>query len=91
MAQQLPFKLWGRRSPHWAILILAYNNQNGSTSACNASFNNSGAMALLCTEVNLDKVRLLGRWHSNEMLCYLHIQAFPVVAPLAAQMVCHGY
>lgn len=51
----------------------------------------SGAMALLCAEVDTDKIRLLGRWRSDEMLRYLHVQAFPIVAPLAAQMVRHGF
>jgi hypothetical protein len=34
-------------------------------------------------------IRLLGRWCSNEMLRYLHVQAFPLAAPLAAQMLHH--
>jgi hypothetical protein len=48
-------------------------------------------MALLCAEVDTDIIRLLGRWYSDEMLHYLHVQAFPLVAPLAAQMVRHGH
>jgi hypothetical protein len=51
----------------------------------------SGAMALLCADVDLDHIRLLGRWRSDEMLRYLHVQAFPIVAPLAEQMVRHGF
>jgi hypothetical protein len=51
----------------------------------------SGAMALLCAEVDTDRIRLLGRWRSDEMLRYLHVQAFPIVAPLASQMVRHGF
>jgi len=51
----------------------------------------SGAMALLCANVDPDKIRLLGRWRSDEMLRYLHIQAFPIVAPFASQMVNHGF
>jgi hypothetical protein len=54
------------------------------------SLRSSGAMALLCANVDPDKIRLLGRWRSDEMLRYLHVQAFPIVAPLAAQMVHHG-
>jgi len=50
----------------------------------------SGAMALLCANMDSDKIRLLGRWRSDEMLCYLHIQAFPIVQPLAHLMVRHG-
>jgi hypothetical protein len=55
------------------------------------SLRSSGAMALLCAEVDTDRIRLLGRWRSDEMLRYLHIQALPIVVPLANQMVRHGY
>jgi hypothetical protein len=54
------------------------------------SLRSSGAMALLCAAVDTDKIRLLGRWKSDEMLRYLHVQAFPIVAPLASQMFRHG-
>jgi hypothetical protein len=47
-------------------------------------------MTLLCAAVDTDKIRLLGRWCSDEMLRYLHVQAFPIVAPLAKQMLQHG-
>jgi hypothetical protein len=49
-----------------------------------------GAMALLCAEVDTDKIRLLGRWRSDEMLRYLHIQAYPLTATFASQMLLHG-
>jgi len=32
------------------------------------SLRSSGAMALLCADVDTDKIRLLGRWRSDEML-----------------------
>jgi hypothetical protein len=55
------------------------------------SLRSSGAMSLLCAKVDTDMIRLLGRWHSDEMLRYLHVQTFPLVAPLAAQMLPHGH
>jgi hypothetical protein len=55
------------------------------------SLRSSGAMALLCADVDPDKIRLLGRWRSDEMMGYLHVQALPIVAPLAALMVQHGF
>jgi hypothetical protein len=55
-----------------------------------SSLRSSGAMALLCTKVDMDMIRLLSRWRSNKMLRYLHVQTFPLVAPLAAQMLQHG-
>jgi hypothetical protein len=54
------------------------------------SLRSSGAMALLCADVDSDRIRLLGRWKSDEMLRYLHVQAMPIVAPLARLMVQHG-
>jgi hypothetical protein len=54
------------------------------------SLRSSGAMALLCANVDTDMIRLLGRWRSDEMLRYLHVQSFPLVAPLASQMLQHG-
>jgi hypothetical protein len=48
-------------------------------------------MSLLCVKVDTDMIRLLGRWRSDEMLRYLHVQSFPLVAPLAQQMLQHGH
>jgi hypothetical protein len=47
-------------------------------------------MALLCGNVDTDRIRLLGRWCSDKMLRYLHVQAFPVVANIASTMLQHG-
>ncbi len=55
------------------------------------SLRSSGAMALLCADVDTDKIRLLGRWGSDEMLRYLHVQALPIVTPFASLMVRHGH
>ncbi len=55
------------------------------------SLRSSGAMALLCAKVDPDRIRLLGHWRSDEMLRYLHVQAFPVVAHLAPAMLQHGH
>jgi hypothetical protein len=46
----------------------------------------AGAMALLCAHVDTDIIRLLGRWRSDEMLRYLHVQAEPVMRDFAAKM-----
>jgi hypothetical protein len=54
------------------------------------SLRSSGAMALLCAKVDTDVIRLLGKWRSDEMLRYLHVQSFPLLAPLAPQMLHHG-
>jgi hypothetical protein len=49
-----------------------------------------GAMALLCAGVDSDRIRLLGRWRSDEMYRYLHVQAQPVMTGLAAAMLRGG-
>ena len=43
-------------------------------------------MALLCAGVDRDQIRLVGRWRSDEMYRYLHVQAQPVMNGLAAAM-----
>jgi hypothetical protein len=50
----------------------------------------AGAMALLCAQVDTDVIRLLGRWRSDEMLRYLHIQAEPVMRDFARRMLVGG-
>ena len=49
-----------------------------------------GAMALLCAGVDSDRIRLLGRWRSDEMYRYLHVQAQPVMTGLSAAMLRGG-
>jgi hypothetical protein len=50
----------------------------------------SGAMALLCAHVDTDLIRLIGRWRSDEMLRYLHVQAEPVMRDFSSRMLQHG-
>ena len=47
-------------------------------------------MALLCAQVDSDIIRLLGRWQSDVMLCYLHLQAHPVMKHFAKCMLAGG-
>ena len=49
----------------------------------------AGANALLCSNVDTDIIRLLGRWRSDEMLRYLHLQAAPLMSDFARRML-HG-
>ena len=50
----------------------------------------AGAMALLCAGVETDMIRLMGRWRSDEMLRYLHLQAEPLMRKYSRLMVAHG-
>ena len=47
-------------------------------------------MALLCADVDPVKIRILGRWKSDTMLRYLHIQAPTLVRGLASGMLAAG-
>lgn len=49
-----------------------------------------GAMALLCARVDADVIKLVGRWRSDQMLRYLHLQAYPQMHTFATLMVQHG-
>ena len=60
--------------------------ENGSARSLRAS----GAMALFCAEVDPDRIRLLGRWRSDEMMRYLHVQAEPVMRDFATRMIRGG-
>ena len=48
-----------------------------------------GAMALLCAGVDRDRIRMIGRWRSDEMFRYLHLQAQPLMTGVSAAML-HG-
>ena len=50
----------------------------------------SGATALLCADVNPAEIRLLGRWNSDKMFRYLHLQAEPVMRDFAQLMLVGG-
>jgi len=49
-----------------------------------------GAMALLCGKVDHNLIQLLGRWHSDSMLRYLHLQAQPIMKQFAKAMFNNG-
>ncbi|KAI2512523.1 hypothetical protein MHU86_1976 [Fragilaria crotonensis] len=49
-----------------------------------------GAMAMLCGGIDSDRIRLIGRWRSDEMFRYLHVEAQPVMAGVAATMLRGG-
>ena len=50
----------------------------------------AGANALLCSNVDTDIIRLLGRWRSDEMLRYLHLQAAPLMSDFSRRMLRGG-
>jgi hypothetical protein len=46
-------------------------------------------MALLLAHIDTDIIRLIGRWCSNKMLRYLHLQVQPIMRNFASLML-HG-
>ena len=46
--------------------------------------------ALLCASVDTDVICLLGRWRSDEMLRYLHLQAAPLMHDFSKKMLAGG-
>jgi hypothetical protein len=50
-----------------------------------------GAMALLCAQVDENIIKLVGRWRSDQMLRYLHLQAYPQMHTFANRMVTGGH
>ena len=51
----------------------------------------AGAMALLCADVDTNRIRLLlGRWQSDQMFRYLHVQAEPVMRHFSSRMLLGG-
>jgi hypothetical protein len=73
-----------------AVQVIGHQVGLNPTDVSVRSLRASGAMALLCANVDTDRIRLLGRWRSDEMLRYLHVQAVPLVAPIASAMLRHG-
>ena len=49
-----------------------------------------GAMALLCGKVDFNLIKMLGRWHSDVMMRYLHLQAQPIMKRFAVAMFNEG-
>ena len=54
------------------------------------SLRSSGAMSLLCARVDTDWIKLLGRWKSDAMIRYLHVQAAPAMQNFASKMLDGG-
>ena len=70
------------------ILGTQYGFLPGDVSA--RSLRAAGAMALLCADVDTDRIRLLGRWQSDQMFRYLHVQAEPVMRHFSSRMLQGG-
>jgi hypothetical protein len=45
-----------------------------------------GAMSILHGRVDLSNIRMMGRWHTDVMMRYLHVQAQPILGNYATRM-----
>ena len=50
----------------------------------------TGSMALLCAGVNSNIIKLIGRWRSDDILCYLYVQVEPIMRDFSKLMITHG-
>ena len=50
----------------------------------------AGAMALICSGVDDVIISLIGRWRSDKMMRYLHMQAEPIMRNFSKLMISHG-
>ena len=73
-----------------AALVLHPDPAYSASDVSARSTRAGGAMALLCAGIDRDRIRLVGRWRSDEMYRYLHVQAQPVMNGLAAAMLRGG-
>jgi hypothetical protein len=65
---------------------LGFNASDVSARSCRAG----GAMALLCGRVDTSIIQLVGRWRSDVMLRYLHLQAGALMSNLSGTMLQAG-
>jgi hypothetical protein len=75
-----------------AIRVAAASTPHGfNPSNVNArALRAGGAMALLCARVDTNIIKMVGRWRSDAMFRYLHLQAFPLMRSLAPLMLQGG-
>lgn len=65
---------------------IGFNRENISAQ----SLRESGAMALLCANIDHNRIKLIGCWRSNEMFRYLHVHEAPVMKHIANAMITDG-
>ena len=73
-----------------AIAIMGHAVGFNKADVSARSLRAAGAMALLCANIDHDRIKLVGRWRSDEMLRYLHVQAAPVMRHFSKVMITDG-
>jgi hypothetical protein len=54
------------------------------------SIHAGSAMAMICGRIDLDSIRMMGRWHNDVMMRYLQAQAQPIINKYASKMYNNG-
>jgi hypothetical protein len=49
-----------------------------------------GAMAMLFGKININSIPMMGQWHNDTMVRYLHVQAQPIIGNYVANMFNEG-
>jgi hypothetical protein len=75
---------------HQAMTVNFYRTGIAADEVSARSLRAGGAMALLCGKVDMNLIQILGRWHSDAMIRYLHMRARPIVQHFAAKMYNNG-
>ena len=70
----------------FAVTHLGFTHEDVSARSLWAA----GAMPLLCYGVENDIIILIGRWKSDKMLQYFHVQAEPIMRNFSKLMIIHG-
>jgi len=73
-----------------AVLLLGTDLGFRPSDVSARSLRAAGANALLLSNVDTNIIRLIGRWRSDEMLRYLHVQAAPLMQHYAQRMLQGG-
>ena len=47
-------------------------------------------MRLLCSGFDSDIIKMIGRWCSNNIICYLHVQLEPIMSKFSSVIIMHG-
>ena len=66
--------------------VLGFEPKDASLRSLRAA----GVMALLCASAITYMIRFVGRWRSDKMLCYLHVQAEPLMRKYSKLVVSHS-
>jgi hypothetical protein len=81
-----------RITSHLKLIADIFGTPFGYTSLdiSSHSLRAGGATALFCAGVSLEQIRLMGRWQSDTVFRYIHVQALPTLDAVAQRMLTNG-